>query len=90
MGKELNVNSLLKLALLTSGKNNSSKKKTTSNKTGKTPFFNRGLRRFFFDPEKGFFIIIPGKNGKAKKQYLPGLFAFKNVGYRIIPWKPTR
>lgn len=84
------TNKLMKLLLLSGlGKTNGKKTNTSSNK-GKTPFFNRGLRRFFFDPKRGFYIWIIGKNGKGTKQYLPGLFAFKNMGYRIAPWKPTR
>ena len=82
---------LLKYLLLTGGRNNNRDKKKTLNKTTKTPFFNKGLRRFFFDPQKGFFIITMSKNGKtARKQYLPGLFVYKNIGSRIIPWKSNR
>jgi len=74
------------------GKNNASKKKT-SNKETPTPYFNRGLRRFFQDKE-GFFVWvrIKSKNGKvmAKKHYLPGLFVYKNYGNKIAPWAPKR
>lgn len=81
------INKIMKLALLSGlGKNNKNKKKT--NKSKSTPFLNRGLRRVFFDSD-GFFIIIP-KNGKAKKQYVSGTFAFKNIGYRIVPWKSIK
>jgi len=79
------INKIMKLALLSGLEKN--KKKTNKSKST-TPFLNRGLRRVFFDSD-GFFIIIP-KNGKAKKQYVSGTFAFKNIGYRIVPWRPIR
>lgn len=82
---------MMQIAMLRAIGNNSSKKKTTTNKSKKTPFLNRGLRRLFLD-SNGVYILTPSKNGKTpKKQYMNGAsFAFKNVGYRIIRWKPTR
>lgn len=74
-------------------KNNGTKKKTSSNKPTMTPFFNRGLRRFFQD-KHGFFVLlrVKSKNGKVttKQHYLPGLFVYKNYGNKIAPWAPKR
>ena len=73
-------------------KNNGTKKKN-SNKPTMTPYFNRGLRRFFQDKE-GFFVYVrvKSKNGKVtpKKHYLPGLFVYKNYGNKIASWAPKR
>jgi len=80
----------MRLALLRGiGKNNASKKKT-NNKMKPTPFFNRGLRRVFFD-SNGFYVMIPVKNSKTgKKLYVSGTFAFKNTGFRVVPLKAIR
>jgi hypothetical protein len=90
MGNSTEFNKIMKLALLGGlGKNNSSRKKT-NNKSKKTPFFNRGLRRVFFD-SNGFYVVIPSKNSKTgKKQYVSGTFAFKNTGFRIMPLRAIR
>lgn len=52
----------------------------------KTPFFNKTLRRFFYDPNKGFYIVLGmGKNGKPIIRQMPGLFYYKNIGWKIVP-----
>lgn len=57
----------------------------------KTPFFNKTLRRFFYDPNKGFYVILGmGKNNKPIIRQMPGLFYYKNVGWRIVPIRPRR
>ena len=79
--------------LLKNLQKNTGTKKKNSNKGTKTPYFNRGLRRFFQDKE-GFFVLlrVKSKNGKMtlKKHYLPGLFVYKNYGNKIAPWAAKR
>lgn len=86
--KNDNLDRMMKLMLFRGmGKNKNSTKKSNGSKT---PFFNRGLRRIFFNPKSGFFIAIPNKNGKLQPKSVPGFFSYKNLGYRIAPWKPSR
>lgn len=91
MGNSPEFNKIMKLALLGGlGKNNSSKKKKNNKSKKVTPFFNKGLRRVFFD-SNGFYVVIPGKNSKTgKKLYVSGTFAFKNTGFRIMPLRAIR
>jgi uncharacterized FlaG/YvyC family protein len=56
-----------------------------------TPYFNKTLRRFFYDDKKGFYIVLGvNKNGKKIIRQMPGLFYYKNIGWRIVPIRPRR
>jgi hypothetical protein len=90
MGNSSNALMQLQVARILKNFQKNSSRKKTNNKSKKTPFFNKGLRRVFFD-SNGFYIVIPSKNNKTgKKQYVSGTFAFKNTGFRIIPLRAIR
>lgn len=56
-----------------------------------TPYFNKTFRRFYYDDKLGFYIILgKNKNGKPIKRSMPGLFYYKNIGWRIVPIRPRR
>ena len=56
----------------------------------KTPYFNKTLRRFFYDETKGFYVVLGTKNGKQIIKRVPGLFFYKNNGFRIVPIRPRK
>lgn len=56
----------------------------------KTPYFNKTMRRFFYDQNKGFYVVLGMKNGKQVIRQMPGLFYYKNIGWRIVPIRPRR
>lgn len=91
MGNSTNAafqKAMLKAILNTSLRknNNSSKKKNTASKPSKTPYLTKGLQHIFYGPKFGFVILYKDKNGKIKPKSVPGVFAYKNIGYRIVPW----
>jgi hypothetical protein len=83
----VNATQMLMMHLLNAQRKNKNKNKSSTGKANKTPFLNKGLRHIFFDKKKGFFILIMGANKKWERHYIPGLFAYKNSGVRIEPFK---
>jgi hypothetical protein len=55
-----------------------------------TNFYNQALRRFFFSPNTGFFVILGlNRNGTPIKRRVPGNFFYrydKKLG-RIVPFR---
>ena len=64
--------------------------KKRSSLPAETNFYNQALRRFFFNPNTGFFVILGlNKNGNPITRRVPGHFFYrydKKLG-RIVPFK---
>jgi len=60
-------------------------------KEGPTGFFNGKLRRFFFNPEIGFFIkIYNPRTRKLVSMPTRGIFKWQNVGNKIVRYRAKR
>lgn len=78
---------LMMQALMNAQRKNKNKNKSSTGRANTTPFLNKGLRHIFFDKKKGFFILLLGPNKKWTRQYISGLFTYKNTGVRIVPFR---
>ena len=67
--------------------NNNNNVYNSSRRNRKTAFFTKGLYRVIYG-RNGFYIVL-GKDrmGKPIKKTIQGPFAFKNIGYRIVPYR---
>jgi hypothetical protein len=60
----------------------------SSNRNRKLPYLNAQMRRWRNGPEGPYVIIAMTRNGRPIKKTASGSpqFAYKNIGWRIIPW----
>jgi hypothetical protein len=63
----------------------------SSLKESETPYFTRDLRRYFYNPYYGFYVKIYNPvTGKLVSVPTRGIFAFQNVGNRIVRYRTRR
>jgi predicted ribosome quality control (RQC) complex YloA/Tae2 family protein len=67
--------------------NNNNNMYNSSRRNRKTAFFTKGMYRVIYG-RSGFYIVL-GKDRKGNliKKTIQGPFAFKNIGYRIVPYR---